>query len=95
MDSVKHLVFNTITENVFTTDAQFKNAQSDQVPESNYDGQIKTFTTQHGAQGLNNPSGIPGIVNKHKCFFKLGSFLIFWFILKIVLENLNLKIFYQ
>ena len=60
MDSVKHPAFNTITENVFTTDAQFKNAQSDQVPESNYDGQIKTFTTQHGAQGLNNPSGIPG-----------------------------------
>ena len=63
MDSHEdHPAFKTMTENlaqagVFTSDLQFKDAQSNFVPEMDQNASVKTLTNQFSAQGIDLPRG--------------------------------------
>ena len=58
-----HPAFQTLTDNVrnvnssFTSKYQFLDSQSNQIPNCDYNNQQKTFTNQHGTQGLDYPEG--------------------------------------
>ena len=58
-----HPAFQTLTDNVqtdtgsFTSKYQFLDSQSNQIPHCDYNNQQKTFTNQHGTQGLDHPEG--------------------------------------
>jgi hypothetical protein len=57
-----HPAFKTMTENlaqagIFTSDLQFKDAQSNFVPEIDQNSGIKTLNTQFSAQGVDLPRG--------------------------------------
>jgi hypothetical protein len=57
-----HPAFKTMTENlaqagVFTSDLQFKDAQSNYVPDIDQTASIKTLTNQFSAQGVDLPRG--------------------------------------
>ena len=55
--------FQTLTDNIrddgdrFTSEQQFKNAQSNRIDSCDYNDQQKTFAQQHGTQGLDHPMG--------------------------------------
>lgn len=62
-DAVVDPAFQTLTENIkndgarFTSEQQFKDAQSNRIDSCDYNDQHKTFAQQHGTQGLDHPTG--------------------------------------
>lgn len=64
--------FKTITQNLvegsFTSDQQFKDAQNNGVQGNDPDVGVKTFVTQHGAQGLDVPLGLDPDASKASAF---------------------------
>ena len=54
----EHPAYQTMTDNLtFTTDLQFKDAQSNYVPEVDQNAGIKSWQNQFSAQGIDLPRG--------------------------------------
>lgn len=67
-EDVPDPAFQTLTENVistaFTSDSQFRDAQSNMVQGADPDAGVKTFVKQQGAQGLDAPIGFDPVASK-------------------------------